>query len=87
VLGLGAVGDVAGAELAELRRDPVEIAERFSSDTSAPRSIVFCRRMSSGNKGPDRGRSREQARVELVHQLLAARSDEVEARFERLEVE
>ena len=51
----------------------------------------FCHRLPCQvGGGEERGHlrgGREQAGVEDVHQLVAARSDEVEARFERFQIE
>jgi hypothetical protein len=51
VLGLGTVGHVPGAEIAELRHDRIEVAKRLAQEHQARRSIVFCRCISTGNSG------------------------------------
>ena len=87
VRGLGAVGDVARAELAELRHDRVEVAQRLAQEHErAEQHALLALEIGAREQRLHRGRGGEQPRVEDVHQLVAARRDEVEAGFERIEV-
>ena len=88
VAGLGAVGDVAGAELAQLRQDRVEVAQRLAQeDERAEQHGLLPAQVGAGEERLDGRGSREQPRVERVHQLVAAGGDEVEARLEGVEIE
>ena len=88
VLRLCAVGDVAGAEVAELGRDRLQVAERLAQqhERAEQHRFLLCHFAGGEERSHVRG-GREQARVEDVHQLVAARGDEVEARFERFQIE
>ena len=87
MLGPCAVRDVARAELAQLRDDRVEVAKRLAKQHERAEEHRLLPLHVVGEERAHGGRRREQARVELVHQLVAARRDEVEARLECLQVE
>jgi len=53
-----------------------------------PSSIVFCFfRSVPAKSGLHGGRGREEPGIKDIHQLVASRSEEVEARFERFQIE
>ena len=88
MLGLRAVGDVAGTQLAELGHDGVEVAERLpQEDERAEQHRLLLLQVGSGEERLHRRRRCEEASVEDVHQLVAAGSDEVEARLECFQIQ
>ena len=72
---------MAGAELAELRRDRIEVAQRLAQEDERAEQHRLLPPHVVGEERPHRRRYREEARVELVHQRVAVAGDEVEARF------
>ena len=81
------VGDMPGAELAQLRHDRVEVAQRLAEqDERAEQHRLLTLRIDAGKQRLHSRRCGEEPRVEDVHQLVAARSDEVEARLEGFQV-
>jgi carnitine 3-dehydrogenase / betainyl-CoA thioesterase len=88
VLGPGAVGDVAGAELAQRRHDRVEVAQRIAQeDQRGEQHALLAAQIGAGEQRLRRRSGGEQPRVEDVHQLVASGGDQVEARFERFQIE
>jgi hypothetical protein len=82
-----AVGDVPCAELAQLRRDRVEVAERLAEQHERAQQHRLLPAHVVGEERPHRGRGLEQAGIELVHQLVAARREQVEAGLQSVQVE
>ena len=88
VLRLRAVRDMPGAELAQLRNDRVEVAKRLAQqDERAEEHRLLPLQVRVREQRLHRGSSCEEPGVEDVHQLVAAWSDEVEARLECVKVE
>src|SRR5215208_880995 len=88
MLGVRAVLDVTGAELLEVRDDVVEIPERLAQDEQhVQQRLPLAFHVDVRKERPHRRRRLEQIVVERPHQLVALRSDEVEALLERLDVD
>jgi len=88
MLRLRAVADMARAELVELRDDRFEVAKRLAQeDEGAEQHRLLPLQVGAREERLHRGCGGEEPCVEHVHELVAARGDEVEAGLECLEVE
>ena len=81
--GLGAISGVAAPRSRSVGHDRVEVAQRLAQeDERAEQHRLLAAQVGPSEQGRPPGRWRRGGPVEGVHQLVAARADKVEARFE-----